>query len=396
MSRIPGGVEEGWRVGLEAYLWGRPGSYRQSGVSTYIRHLVQGIGAQEWPGELLVYLPSSDIAQEIPRRLQARVAPVELHRPAVRILWQHSAFPFLLARDRVSLFHATMNVAPWWTPCPVVVTVHDLAYLRYPEVHPLGRRLYLSALTRLTVRRARAIIAVSRFTREEIVHFFRVPPERIRVIYEGYDPAFRPLPAAEVAAFRKRRNLPERYLLYVGNLEPRKNLPMLVRAFARMATQHDAVLVLAGPRGWGYAGLFRLIEALGLQERVYFPGFVPAEELPLWYNAAELFVYPSRYEGFGLPPLEAMACGTPVVVSRASSLPEVVGEAAVQVDPGDVDGLARALLQLLTRADLRAMYRERGLEQAQRFSWPHMARETLLLYRELLEQGALREDTRPG
>lgn len=396
MSRNPGRAKEEWRVGLEAYLWGQPGSYRQSGVSTYIRHLVQEMGTLEWPGEMLVYLPSPDAAREIPGRLRARVSPIELHRPAARILWQHSLFPFLLARDRVALLHATMNVAPWWTPCPVVVTIHDLAYLRYPEVHPLGRRLYLSALTRITVRRARAIVAVSRFTRDEIVRFFRVPPQRIRVIYEGYDPAFRPLPAAEVEAFRKQHNLPERYLLYVGNLEPRKNLPTLVRAFARIAAEHDLVLVLAGPPGWGYTGLFRLVEALGLEGRVRFPGFVPAEELPLWYNAAVAFVYPSRYEGFGLPPLEAMACGTPVVVSSASSLPEVVGEAAVQVDPDDVDSLAGALLELLTRHELRETYRERGPERARRFSWSRAARETLFLYRELLEQGAPREDARPG
>ncbi|MGC8874335.1 MAG: glycosyltransferase family 4 protein [Chloroflexia bacterium] len=380
------------RVGLEAFLWGRPGSYRQSGVSTYIRHLVQEMGHLDWPRELLVYLPSADVAREIPPRLRPRAAPIDLHRPAVRILWQHSLFPLLLGYDRVNLLHATMNVAPWWTPCAVVVTIHDLAYLRYPAVHPLGRRLYLAALTRLSVQRARAIVAVSRFTRQEILHFFRIPAHRVRVIYEGYDPAFRPLPAAETEAFRKQRNLPRRFFLYVGNLEPRKNLPTLVRAFARIAPHTDAFLVLAGPRGWGYGGLFQLIQELGLGRRVVLPGFVPAEELPLWYNAASALVYPSRYEGFGLPPLEAMACGTPVVVSSASSLPEVVGDAGLQVEPEDVDALSEALMRLLTEPGLVEMCRERGLQQAKRFSWSTMAQETAYLYRELLEQGALQPE----
>ncbi len=384
---------QGRRVGLEALLWGRPGSYRQSGVSTYIRHLVGEIAQLEWPGELRIYLPSRDAAQGIPERLRPWAARLELHRPATRILWQHTLFPLLLVQDRVDLLHATMNVAPWWTPCPVVVTVHDLAYLRYPKVHPMGRRLYLSALTRLTLRRARAIIAVSQHTKQEILRHFRVPPERIRVIYEGCDAAFRPLPAPAIDAFRQRRNLPQRYLLYVGNLEPRKNLPALVRAFARLATGSDLTLVLAGSPAWGHTELFRLIEELHLQTRVLLPGFVPTEELPLWYNGAEVFVYLSRYEGFGLPPLEAMACGTPVVVSSASSLPEVVGEAGLQVHPDDIEGLVEALRQLLSQPELREMYRERGLKQARQFSWSRMARETLLLYRECLEAGTPGEET---
>jgi len=376
------------RIGIEAYLWSQAGSYRQSGVSNYIRHLVLGLAEVPPADQLLVYLPSAGPAGDLPAvsRLHARIGPALLRHPAARILWEHSVFPFLLWRDRVDLLHATMNVAPWWSPCPVVVTIHDLAYLRYPQVHPLGRRLYLGAFTRLTVRRAKAIVAVSQYTRREIGQFFRVPMERIHVIYEGYDARFRPLPHEEVEAFRKQRGLPPRYLLYLGNLEPRKNLSRLVQAYARISGREQVPLVLAGPRGWGYADLFRQVDRLGLSGRVAFPGFVPAEELPLWYNGAEAFVYPSLYEGFGLPPLEAMACGTPVLVSSASSLPEVVGEAGLQVPPEDVDALAEALQRLLDDAELRAALRQRGLEQAGRFSWARMAEETAGLYRQLIEE----------
>jgi glycosyltransferase involved in cell wall biosynthesis len=374
------------RIGIEAYLWGQAGSYRQSGVSAYVRHLVRGLAGVSLPGEALVYLPF-DCQADFPTasHLRGQVSPIPLLRPAQRILWEHTIFPFLLWKDRVRLLHATMNVAPWWSPCPVVVTILDLAYLRYPHVHPPGRRLYLDVMTRLTVRQARAIVAISQYTREEIERLLHVPPARIHIIYLGVDADLRPLPRDQVETFRRQRGLPERYLLYLGNLEPRKNLPRLVQAYARIR-KCGVPLVLAGARGWGYAELFELVEKLGLSPQVLFPGFVPRQELPLWYNGAEALVYPSLYEGFGLPPLEAMACGTPVLVSTAASLPEVVGEAGLQVSPDDVEGLAKAMRRLLQDEDLRADLRQRGLMQARRFTWEQMARETAGLYQKLLER----------
>ncbi len=374
------------RIGIEAYLWGQGDSYRQSGVSTYIRHLVRGLAGVSLPGEALVYLPF-DCRDEFPStpRLRGRVSPIPLLRPSQRILWEHTVFPWVLWKDRLDLLHATMNVAPWWSPCPVVVTILDLAYMRYPHVHPRGRRLYLGAMTRLTVRRARAIVAISHHTGAEIEHLLRVPHERIHVIHLGVDADMRPLPRDQVESFRRQRGLPPRYLLYLGNLEPRKNLSRLVQAYARIRGC-GAALVLAGARGWGYAELFQLVETLGLSRQVLFPGFVPREELPLWYNGAEALVYPSLYEGFGLPPLEAMACGTPVLTSTASSLPEVVGEAGLLVPPDDVPGLAEAMQRLLREEELRADLRQRGLQQARRFTWEQTAQETANLYWQLLER----------
>lgn len=375
------------RIGIQAFLWGRAGSYRQSGVSNYIRHLVYGLAETPLPGEILAYLPFTTAPPDIPPspHLRARPSPIHLGRPALRIAWEHSLFPLLLWRDRVDLLHATMNVAPWWTPCPTVVTIHDLAYMRYPEVHPRGRRMYLTLFTRLTLRRARAVVAVSAYTRGEVIRLLGVPPERVHVIYEGVDADFRPLPPEQVAAFRRQRSLPSRYLLYVGNLEPRKNLPRLIQAFARIGPEVELSLVLVGAKGWGYDAIYRQVAELDLSKRVLFPGFVPREELPLWYNGAEVLVYPSLYEGFGLPPLEAMACGTPVLTSTASSLPEVVGEAGLQVRPDDVEGLATALRRLTTDRELQAELRRRGMQQARRFSWDQMARETADLYRRLVE-----------
>jgi glycosyltransferase involved in cell wall biosynthesis len=372
------------RVGIQAYLWGEVGTYRQSGVSGYIRHLVRGLAGVPGLDEALVYLPSPAPLAELPTvpHLQGRTPWLPLRRPSQRILWEHAVFPFLLWKDRVDLLHAPMNVAPWWTPCPVVVTIVDLAYMRYPYVHPRGRRLYLTAFTRLTVRRARAVIAISDYTREEVVRLLGVPRERIHVTHLGVDGDFRPLPPDQVEAFRRQRGLPERYLLYLGNLEPRKNLPRLVQAYAR--TGLDIPLVLAGAKGWSYSELFRTVESLDLAGQVLFPGFVPREELPLWYNGATAFLYPSLYEGFGLPPLEAMACGTPVLVSNTSSLPEVVGEAGILVPPDDVEAMAGALQRLVQDTGLRARLRQQGLERTRLFTWERMAQQTVALYQRVL------------
>jgi glycosyltransferase involved in cell wall biosynthesis len=210
-----------------------------------------------------------------------------------------------------------------------------------------------------------------------------VPPEQIDVVYHGVDPAFHPLPDDEVAAFRHRRGLPERFALFVGTLEPRKNLVRLVEAFARI--KNDQVgLVLVGGKGWLYDELFSRVEALGLSKIVTFAGYVTGDELPLWYNAATALAYPSVYEGFGLPVLEAQACGTPVLTSNASSLPEAAGDAGLMVDPYDTDALAAGLHRLLTDESLQYELRERGLIHARQFSWPRTARETAGVYRRAL------------
>ena len=195
------------------------------------------------------------------------------------------------------------------------------------------------------------------------------------------DSAFRPLDEAAVRAFRARYGLPDRFILYLGTLEPRKNVPRLLEAYARLRRGGEApMLVLAGPRGWRHAAIDARVAALGLGDAVRFLGYVPASDLPLCYNAASVFVYPSLYEGLGLPPLEALACGTPVVASNASSLPEALGDAALLVDPRDPAALAGALAAALADEPLRGRLRAAGFAQARRFSWRRMAEQTLAVY----------------
>jgi glycosyltransferase involved in cell wall biosynthesis len=267
--------------------------------------------------------------------------------------------------------------------CPFVLTVHDLSYLFFPQGFRALNRSYLQTFTRLSVRRARRVIAVSESTKRDLVEQYGLSPDKVDVVHNGVDPGFQPLPVGQVAAFRREKGLPDRFILFVGTLEPRKNVVRLVEAYARL-TKERPPLMLVGGKGWLYDEIFTRVEALGLSSEVRFVGYVPADALPLWYSAADLFVYPSLYEGFGLPPLEAMACGTAVISSTASSLPEVVGEAGLLIDPADTEALAKAMEQVLSDTEMRKQMQSAGLVQAQNFSWEKTARQTIESYRRAL------------
>jgi glycosyltransferase involved in cell wall biosynthesis len=228
-----------------------------------------------------------------------------------------------------------------------------------------------------------------------LVQNYGLSPGKVDVVHNGVGSRFRPLPAAQVAAFRVEQGLPESFILFLGTLEPRKNVTRLLEAYARLP-ESKPPLMLAGGKGWLYEDLLARREALGLTDQVHFVGYVPAEDLPLWYNAAELFAYPSLYEGFGLPPLEAMACGTPVISSASSSLPEVVGSAGLLVDPTDVEALATAMHRVISDKDLQAEMRNAGLEQARLFSWRQTALQTAGSYRRALQQHSAMAEPDPA
>lgn len=282
----------------------------------------------------------------------------------------------------VDLFHATEHLLPKLKHIPAVFTLHDLIFRFDPASHKLLNRIYLGLMAPQFLRAAQAIIAVSECTKRDAVRLYNVPPEKICVIYEGVDPRFKPIADADkLAAVRLKYNLPERFILHVGTIEPRKNLPRLFEAL-QLSTFHlppsTGHLVLAGKKGWLTAKTFERAKELG--ESVIFAGYVADEDLPALYNLADLLVMPSVYEGFGLPVLEAMACGTPVACSNVSSLPEIAGDAALLFDPRDVRSIAQALERGLTDFELRAELRARGLARAARFTWGEAARRTRQLY----------------
>jgi glycosyltransferase involved in cell wall biosynthesis len=299
--------------------------------------------------------------------------------------WEQVVLPTELRRLRLDVLHCPAYVSPIVHGVPTVVTFHDLSFFELPEAFNRSNRFYLQMFSRVSARRARRFIAVSESTRRDLARWLDVDAARVDVVYNGVDERFKPVAPDVVAQFRLAQGLPERFVFYLGTIEPRKNVGALLEAYAvarRRGAQEP--LVIAGGRGWGDLQIGQLAEKLGIASAVQWVGYVKPEDQPLWYNAATLFAYPSLYEGFGLPVLEAMACGTPVVASNRSSLPEVVGHAGMLVDPTDVEAMGDALYTLLGDDERLAELANRGLAQAGRFTWEQAAKSTIETYRQAL------------
>ncbi len=401
-ARTPGqtGKRDGRkpRVGLSAHLLSLAENYRGAGINRYIYGLLTHLPAAAPDLETVAFVSETRLQGEAPPGVRLVYSRWPTYgRRAPRIAWEQLAQPVSLAREGIDLVHGMAYALPLLRGARGVVTVHDLSFLLYPAAFNRVNRLYVAAITRATVRRADAVIADSENTRRDIIRLLGVAADKVVAIPLGVDDQYRALPAAEIEAFRARQGLPERFILFLGTLEPRKNLTTLVRAYAALRARDAQTppLVLAGGAGWRYSPLFGLVEELGLKDSILFPGFVPQADLPLWYAAATVFAYPSLYEGFGLPPLEALACGTPVVTSTASSLPEVVGDAALLADPHDPEALADALRQVLTRPGLRDDLRQRGLARAADFTWTRTAEVTADVYHRVLARQPLSAPAAP-
>jgi len=363
-------------IGIDA---SRAAVQQRTGTEVYSLHVIRGLLALGAPHRYALYTPSAPppgllVGTEGAPAASIRVIPFPR-------LWTHVRLSTEMALRPPDVLFVPAHVLPLVHPRSSVVTVHDLGYLAYPEAHTAFARLYLDRSTAWNARRAAAVLADSAATKADLVRAYGARPEKIHVVHLGRDETLhRVTDPRLVTPVRRRYGLADRYLLYVGTLQPRKNLQRVVGAFARIAGQagvSDVQLVLAGKRGWMYDQLFDQVERSGLAGRVVFPGYVPDEDLPALFSAAAGFVYPSLFEGFGLPVLEAGGCGVPVITSNTSSLPEVAGDAALLVDPHDVDAIADAMMRVLTDEALRAELARRGLENVKRFSWEKCARETL-------------------
>lgn len=372
------------RVGLLAYLMHSGADYRAAGVSTYARELLSHLAQAEPAHEYLAFHGSD--SRSVPG-VQSVVSPLPTVRAPIRIAWEQLGFPWQALAAGIDVVHGMVNVVPLLARQPSVVTVHDLAFLRHPERFPRAKTVYLRSAVHASVRRSRHIIAVSESTRRDVVELLAVPEECVTVIYPGVASTFRPLIHEDVESFRQSVFGGRPYILHVGTLEPRKNVDILVRAFARVRASSGLphVLALVGARGWMYKSLFELVSQLGLEDQVHFVEYVPAHDLPFWYNGADLFAYPSAYEGFGLPVVEAMACGVPVVTSASSSLSELAGDACLTVEPGSPESLQVAMTRILESPDLQSRLREAGRMRAGRFSWERTARATIDIYERLAD-----------
>lgn len=367
------------RIGINVHLL----SATHTGIQHYIRALVTELVDQASPThEVVLYGEREQLP--LPADVSVRWVGTtqSLRSGARRVLWEQTILPRLLRRDDIHVFFSPAFVLPVLWNGAGVVTVHDLNFEVSPQtIHPV-RRAYLRAITRRSVHRARAVIAISGATREDIVRFYKVHTGKIAIIPYGLDAFFNPDNARRLESMvRERYRLPEEFLLFVGTLEPRKNLPRLLEAYALALGQSPLPpMVLVGAPGWQHERILAQARRLGIDEKILFAGYIPREHLPGVYASARALLYPSLYEGFGLPPLEAMGCGTPVLASNLSAMPEVVGDAGVLVDPFNVQEMAEGIMRVTWDDALRRQVVERGRERALRFRWDESARQTLRVF----------------
>ena len=356
----------------------RPG---RTGVGYYTEHLLQHLAA-EGPEDDIIVLSNRPVETTKPLPSHVRVVTSGWRLP--RIVWMQSQAPRLLERLQPDVVHFTNGIVPMASPVPVVVTIHDMSLTLYPGYHPPRRVLLNRPMVNLAARRADAIITVSESSKRDIVRSYGLSPERVHVVHEAAAPAFKPIhDLGELTRVRRQYGLADRFILYVGTIEPRKNLPKLIEAFARRRRRGDLThqLVCAGPYGWLSRDIEALIDRLQVNDSVLFTGYVPFHDLATLYNLAEMFVFPSIYEGFGLPVIEAMACGTPVITGHVAALEEVAGGAVEHVEALEVEAIGDALVRLAQDRDRRQALVRAGLQRAQHFSWARAARETSNVYR---------------
>ncbi|HWZ19843.1 MAG TPA: glycosyltransferase family 1 protein [Ktedonobacteraceae bacterium] len=385
-------------IAINAQLLSISQNYRNGGISRYIRYLLTALANQSGPHEFTIFVNGQDIIDHLNesagKDVTGRSGQTQMtyvpeswpeSRPISRVAWEQFKLPSLLREKRIDVFHSPANVLPERLPhsCAGVVTLHDLAFLRYPYVLTRSKRIYQRIFTMHSLRRATMIIANSNSTKQDAIELAGIPANHIRMVYPCIEERFSNVILDEdIQFFRQTHGLTKGYLLYLGTLEPRKNITTLIEAFAKLRKIYgrEEKLVLAGGKGWLFDSIFQRVQELGLEEEVLFPGFVSDAAQLLWYHSASVFVYPSLYEGFGMPVTEALACGIPVVTSNISSLPEAGAKLALTVEPYDSEAMARAICKALTDETLCMQCRTQAPMVRQQFSAQRMAEQTIAVY----------------
>jgi len=299
-----------------------------------------------------------------------------------RILAENLALEKFLRKNQQTLYHSPNYVLPFFFTSPSVLTIHDLITLDYPQLCQTETVIYFRFLIKHSIKKAQKIIAVSNTVKKDIINHFNIPENKIEVVYHGVSPLFRKSTYKNVL---EKYNLPEKYILFVGNIEPKKNLERLIKAFSllRESTKLKHKLVITGKKGWKSDSVFKTVEDLGLREEIIFTGYFPEQDLPKLYSMSDLFVFPSIYEGFGIPPLEAMACETPVLASNRGALPETTGGNCLMVDPFDIESIVNGMYRLITDQKLRKESIKKGKEWVKQFTWDKTARRTIEVYKQV-------------
>jgi glycosyltransferase involved in cell wall biosynthesis len=375
------------RIGIDA----RSVLKKRTGVGNYTYNIAKNLSRIDKENQyVLFYSHHKNVRSAIPRfdnpNFETRY--FRIPNKLLNLMWGTFRMPKIdWLVGRVDLYHSpnyNLNILGHGKS---VITIHDLNFLALREHSIYTAKWYYAYKIKDYAHQADAVIVVSESTKREVLKYLEVPGKKVHVIYNGYSPAFRPLVENEnTKKVLDKYRIKGDYILFVGTLEPRKNIEGVIRAYHQCKAKEDFLLVLAGGRGWKYKTVFGLLEELKLKNRVVFTWYVPESDLPALYNQASLFVYPSFYEGFGIPPLEAMACGLPVIVSNTTSMPEVVGDAGLYVDPHDVKQISHSIDTVLSDDQLRNSMKEKGLERAEMFSWEKTAREILKLYQQLVRE----------
>lgn len=368
-------------IGINAQLLSAQAGYRQAGIHHYILQLLN-----HYPKgnemQYTVYTPQG-VSSYLDTRFHVKESSLPTENPVARIAWEQTSWPLTGRKQKFDLMHNMAFVTPLLSSVPNMVTVYDLSFMHFPERYKSSKRIYLQTQTKRSCRSAKHVVTISQSAAEDIHTLFGIPKEKIDVIYPGVHEKFQPLPIADVETFKQQNKLHHPFILHVGTLQPRKNIPLLIDAFAQL--QHPtAELILVGGKGWLYDEIFAKVQAYNLEDRVRFTGYVPEEDVPYWYNSADVLAFPSIYEGFGMPVAQAMACGTPVVASNSSSLPEVVGDAGFLFDPNSAIELAQHLDNILANPSLAEALKKKGFTQARSFSWQQSGQKMVNIYQKLL------------
>ncbi|MBI4232412.1 glycosyltransferase family 4 protein [Candidatus Peregrinibacteria bacterium] len=374
------------RIGLNA----RYAQRGRTGIENYVINLVDNLGVIDKENQYLLFQCNYKPQANIPVRenVQSFISRFPTGPLLLRLFWEHVVLFFEIRKKQVDVFHGPSMVLPLFKPrsCKYVVTILDISNTKYPEAYTFFTRLYLHLFVYLAQKKADKIIVISESTKKDLIEYYKVNPQKIDVTYLAASSEFKPISDREkLEEVKAKYNLPDKFILFIGLLNPRKNVRRLILAFQKIMDKAPSYhVVIVGKKGWLFDEIFKEVNDQKLEKRVIFTGYVQQEDLPVFYNLASVFAFPSLYEGFGIPILEAMSCGCPVLTSNVSSMPEVAGNAGLLVNPTSVEEIAAGILKLLLDDALRKDFIQKGFVQVRRFSWKKCAHDTLDVYRSVV------------
>ena len=356
-----------------------------TGIANYLLNLILNLRMIDKKNEYILFLGSNKLIPKaiLDKKFDYDIPKIHASNQVLKILWAHLYLPFAIKKLKLDIFHESAFVAPIFKNCKTITTIYDLAFLYFPHCYTFRNRLYFKSLLSKSIKQSDSIITISESSKKDIIDNFQVSPDKIDVIYPGVDETFHTLENKDLMEeVKKIYKIKKNFILTVSSITPRKNLSRLIKSFKLLKDEKKInwQLVIVGGKGWLYEDVFKEVSRYKLQEDIIFCGYVPQKHLLCLYNAASLFVYPSLYEGFGLPVLEAMACACPVVASNTSSMPEACADAALLVNPNNIEEFSSAINAIKDNSTLRQILIKKGLEQAKRFSWRRTAEKTLNAY----------------